>query len=334
VAWEQFAMPFKAPAPVVIPLEQMPSLQVTDSAGETLITGPDFRLVFDRSAGQITAFTFKDTPLLLRGPSLNIWRAATDNDGFKLWPERESKLLFQWLKNGLDRLEQTTESFSVEQLSSQVVRLSIQTVAQAAGCPEGFQHRHTYMIYGSGDVVIKNEVEASQNLPPLPRIGLTMALPGGFEQFAWYGRGPHENYIDRNVGAAVGLYRSTVDEQYVPYIMPQENGNKTEVRWLTLSRENGLGLLAVGQPPLEVTVSHYTAHDLYRALHTPDLARRDETILNLDYKQCGLGGASCGPGTLPQYLVQPGRYNFSLRLRPITAQDQPARLSRTQLQAA
>jgi hypothetical protein len=159
-----------------------------------------------------------------------------------------------------------------------------------------------------------------------------MALPAGFEQFTWYGRGPHENYIDRNVGAAVGLYRSTVDEQYVPYILPQENGNKTDVRWLTLTREDGFGLLAAGQPPLEVSVSHYTAHELYQALHTSDLIRRDEIMLNLDYKQGGLGGASCGPGTLPQYLIQPGRFNFSLRLRPITAQDQPARLSRTKVQ--
>lgn len=334
VAWEQFAMPFKAPAPVVISLAQMPPLQVTDSAGEIFITGPEFQLAFDRKAGQMVAFTFRETSLLLSGPKLNIWRAATDNDGFKLWPERENKLLFQWLKAGLDRLEQKVESFSLEQLSSQVVRVNIQTLVQAADGPDGFIHRHTYMIYGSGDVVIENEIEASRNLPPLPRLGLTMALPGGFEQFAWYGCGPHENYIDRNVGAAVGLYQSTVDEQYVPYIMPQENGNKTEVRWLTLTREDGLGLLAVGQPPLEVSVSHYTAHDLYRALHTPDLIRRDETILNLDYKQCGLGGASCGPGTLPPYLIQPGRFSFSLRLRPITPQDHPALLSRYQLQAA
>jgi beta-galactosidase/beta-glucuronidase len=331
VAWEQFSMPVKASTPAMITTAETPPLELAESAGEARIAGPDFRLVFDKSTGQIAAFTFRETPLLLSGPALNIWRAATDNDGFKLWPELENKLLYQWLQAGLDRLERKAETYMVEQLSAQVVRIGVRTLARAANCPDGFEHRHTYTIYGSGDVVIENRVDASQSLPSLPRVGLTMLLPGDFEQFTWYGRGPHENYIDRNVGAAVGLYRGTVDEQYVPYIMPQENGNKTDVRWLTLTQKNGLGLLAVGQPNLEVSVSHYTADDLYRARHTHELSRRDEIILNLDYKQCGLGGASCGPGTLPQYLVQPGSFSFTVRLRPITTQDNPAHLSRLQV---
>lgn len=127
----------------------------------------------------------------------------------------------------------------------------------------------------------------------------------------------------------MGRYRSTVDEQYVPYIMPQENGNKTEVRWLTLSNDQGLGLLVVGTPPLEASVSHFTAADLHQAQHTHELVRRDEVILNLDYMQSGLGGASCGSGTLPQYLLQPGRYIFRLRLRPFRAAgENPVALSR------
>ena len=173
-------------------------------------------------------------------------------------------------------------------------------------------------------------------MPPLPRLGLTMTLTKGFEQVEWFGRGPHENYIDRNEGAAVGLYRGTVDDQYVPYIMPQENGNKTDVRWLTLSNDDGVGLLAAGKqgapgegPWMEASVSHYTSEDLYRAFHTHELIRRDETILNLDHKQCGLGGASCGPGTLPQYLIEPGTYKFIFRLRLFSAQEHsPAKLGR------
>jgi beta-galactosidase/beta-glucuronidase len=333
VAWEQLAMPFKAPAPSLILTNQMPAVELTERGKEVIITGPEFYLAFNQAAGQISFFTFKGTSLLVTGPRLNIWRAATDNDGFKLWPDREEKLLYQWLKAGLDRLEHQTETVTVEQLKLQMVRISVHTTVRAAGCPDGFEHYHTYTIYGSGDVVIENRVEASPNLPPLPRIGLTMSLPAGFEQFTWYGRGPHENYSDRNVGAAVGLYHGSVDEQHEPYIMPQENGNKTEVRWLTLTHETGMGLLAVGRPALEASVSHHTADDLYRALHTIDLVRRPEVILNLDYKQCGLGGASCGPGTLSQYLVQPGTFNFSVRLRPfMIGQVSPARLSREVLQ--
>jgi len=166
-----------------------------------------------------------------------------------------------------------------------------------------------------------------------------MTLPTGFEQFSWFGRGPHENYIDRNEGAAVGYYSSTVEDQYVPYILPQENGNKTDVRWLALTNDDGVGLLAAGMPGengesllMEASVSHYTSEDLFQAFHTNELLRRDEITLNLDYKQCGLGGASCGPGTLPQYLIMPGTYRFSFRLRPFTAQDpSSAYLGRQQL---
>jgi beta-galactosidase/beta-glucuronidase len=331
VAWEQFELPFKAPAPAIVTTAQMPGLNLRENEWEAVVEGPDFRLTFDKSAGQIAGFSFKETPLLAAGPVLNVWRAATDNDGFKAVPELEDKLLYQWLKAGLNRLERTVETIAVTQPRPQAVRITVRIMAQAAGCPDGFEHRQTYTIYGNGDILIENQIEAGQNLPPLPRIGLTLALPGGFERFAWYGRGPHENYIDRNVGAAIGLYESSVDEQYVPYILPQENGNKTDVRWLTLSNDRGISLLAVGQPPLEVSVSHYTAADLYRAFHTNELTRRDEVILNLDYKQCGLGGASCGPGTLPQYLVQPGAFNFSVRLRPFSlGEADPARLSREQ----
>jgi beta-galactosidase len=336
VAWEQFKMPFKAPAPTELTLDRMPTLELTEAAEEAIIAGQDFRLAVDKETGQILSFTFRGTELLESGPAPNVWRAATDNDGFKAQPELEGKLLRRWLEAGLDRLEWQTRVITVQQLKSQVVRIAVRSNAQAVDGSGGFTHQYTYTIYGSGDVVIENVVEASQNLPPLPRVGLTMSLPAGFEHFEWYGRGPHENYIDRNFGAAVGRYTGTVHNQYVPYITPQENGNKTDVRWLTLTNDAGIGLLAVSSPPtayMEASVSHYTAHDLYRAFHTNELIRRDEIMLNLDYRQCGLGGASCGPGTLAQYLIQPGTFTFNVRLRPFMAGEiDPARLGRQRLE--
>jgi beta-galactosidase/beta-glucuronidase len=329
VAWEQFELPFAAPPVEPVPTSQMSPLELTDSRTKAVITGTQFSLTFDKTAGKITAFTFKNTPLLTTGPVVNVWRAATDNDGFKFQPDAPGKLLGEWLKAGLNRLVLKTDTVTVEQLNPQMIRLTARTIAQADGCSAKVAHQHSYTIYGSGDVVITNTIATDMALSSLPRLGLTMTLPGEFEQFSWYGRGPHENYIDRNVGAAVGLYSSTVDEQYVPYIMPQENGNKTDVRWLTLTNEAGLGLLAVAQPLMEAGASHYTADDLYQAYHTNELVHRDEIILNLDYQQCGLGGASCGPGTLPKYLLPPGTYTFTVRLRPFALRENnPVELSR------
>jgi beta-galactosidase len=193
-----------------------------------------------------------------------------------------------------------------------------------------FACEYAYTIYGSGDIVIDTQIVPQGELPPLPRIGLQMRLPGEYNSFTWYGRGPHETYADRKVGAQVGVYSGTVDEQYVPYIMPQENGNKTDVRWVALSDSGGTGLLAIGldsdsqeQLVLNTSAHHFTAHDLAQARHTYELTRREDITLNLDYAQSGLGSASCGPGTLPQYLIQPRAVRYSIRLRPVSAQGDP-----------
>jgi len=204
-----------------------------------------------------------------------------------------------------------------------------EAAAPAAPQPARFVCDYTYTIYGSGDIVIEHHVQPDvPGLPFLPRIGLTLTLPGGYEQFTWFGRGPHENYVDRNYGAPVGLYSGTVDEQYVPYIVPEENGNKTEVRWVALTDADGAGLLAVGAP--EVSAHHYTAQDLTEAKHTCELHRRDDITLNLDYAQSGLGSAACGPGRRPEYQLKPVETRYRVRLRPFV-NESPIALSKQQL---
>jgi hypothetical protein len=145
---------------------------------------------------------------------------------------------------------------------------------------------------------------------------MELELPAHFQRFTWFGRGPHENYVDRKESAIVSLYSGSVDEQYVPYIYPQENGNKTGVRWVALHDAGGRGLIASGSVPLEVSAHFFTTRDLAQARHTCDLKKRDCVSLHLDYRQRGLGSASCGPDTLPEYQVQPDRTRFQLHLRP------------------
>jgi len=201
--------------------------------------------------------------------------------------------------------------------------------------PACFECEYIYTLYGSGDIVISTHIVPNKGLPFLPRAGLQMCLPGGYEQFTWYGRGPHESYVDRKEGAQVGVYRGTVDEQYVPYILPQENGNKTEVRWVSLTKDNGIGLLAVGDPWLEVSAHHFTTEDLTVAWHTHELKRREGITLNLDYGQSGLGSASCGPGRLKKYQLKPEEIRYRFRLRPFSAQtESPMALSKQVLNVA
>jgi beta-galactosidase/beta-glucuronidase len=264
IAWEQMALPYDVPAPVPIPLDHLSVLELVQDdapcmaapymAGTATIRGPEFCIEFDKANGRLVHWEFNGSALLSAGPSLNIWRAPTDNDGIKLATEPPPQTLPIWLQAGLDQLSYNCEVVTIDQPAPQVVRLHVQAISGSEAHPRALVHEHIYTIYGDGEILLENRIQTDANLPVLPRVGLTMILPPGFEQLTWFGRGPHENYRDRQEGAAIGRYSGTVDEQYVPYIMPQENGNKTDVRWLALTNEAGLGLLAVGLAPLEFRV--------------------------------------------------------------------------------
>jgi hypothetical protein len=189
--------------------------------------------------------------------------------------------------------------------------------------PQGetrFDYAHTYTIRPDGALVIDTHVVSGGEQPEfLPRLGLSMTLPAGTENLVWYGRGPHDNYVDRKLSAPVGVYTSTVSEQYIDYLKPQEHGNKTDVRWVSLTNEEGRGLLITCATPLEMSAHHYTAEDLDKATHGHQLQWRDEVILNMDYAQTGLGNASCGPGVLPEYMLTPGEYMFQITIWPVGA---------------
>lgn len=307
LAWAQFEVPVEAPPAPRIALRGMAPVEVRDSGVEIAVRGDGFRVVFDKHRGTIRAWEYQGQQLLTVGPRLNVWRAPTDND---VHAARE------WRRAGLDRLIHRVDRVALAKTLPQAVQVEIVSVLAPYSLAPAFACTYRYTIYGSGDVVIETHVTPLRDLPHLPRLGLQMRMPGDFDRFAWYGRGPHESYADRKESARVGLYRGTVQEQYVPYIMPQENGNKSDVRWAAVTDARGMGLLAVGMPLLNVSAHHYTTEDLTRAQHTFDLTRRNETILNLDHAQGGLGSNSCGPGPLAQHLLQAVETTFALRLRP------------------
>jgi beta-galactosidase len=318
VGWEQFKLPYIQMGATNQKFEgDLPSLSVAETSEELAIQGETFTLKFEKSSGKLASFVYQETELVESGLQLNIWRAPTDNDGFKFEPDQPWRLLGQWIEHGLDRLEFVCNSLAWEEKDGTVKIETFHTI-KASGTEFGFRHQTVYTVYGNGDVQTEHQVDCDSQLPPLPRMGVILSLPVGFEQFTWLGRGPEESYVDRKAGVSVGLYSGTVDEQYVPYIMPQENGNKTDVRWVAVTNQDGVGLLAIGGSLMETSVSHFTANDLYKAYHTSELTRRPETYWVLDVMQCGLGGNSCGPMTLPQYLVEPGQFKFSVLLRPVS----------------
>ncbi|MFH1852408.1 MAG: glycoside hydrolase family 2, partial [Candidatus Neomarinimicrobiota bacterium] len=187
------------------------------------------------------------------------------------------------------------------------------------------------------DVVIDNYFSPrEESLPALPRFGMTMLLPPAYTRIAWYGRGPHESYWDRKTGAAIGLYGGLIDDQFFRYVRPQETGNKTDVRWLAVSQENGYGLLAVGLPELYAGAYPFRYSELDYVVgsqrHGSELKRGDVVTLNLDLKQLGIGGDNAwGARPHAKYTLYPREYSYSYRLRPFAPGENPENLYRQNL---
>jgi beta-galactosidase len=275
--------------------------------------------VFNQESGAMVKFG-SEINLLKRGPMLNVWRAATDNDGIKLLSDRIDetwKVSSFWKSLGLSGLHYHLKSFRLMQKPDQPPAIVIRHSASGRANWDDFTHIHRYTLLPSGKLIVTNQVILGKGIIDLPRIGIDLCLKPGLEHLEWYGRGPWENYPDRKSSAMIGHYVSTVSDQYIPYIMPQEHGHKTDVRWLTLYNQDGYGIKVEGFPSFEFSASHFTANDLFSARHTYELTPRSETWLNIDHGIRGLGTASCGPDTLDQYRLLKPKYEFIYSLELI-----------------
>lgn len=331
VAWEQWKLPGSRKARLCA--DKGPAT-LEQTAARFELQGGALTAAVDRRLGRLVSLQYQGREVLHEGPELNLWRAPLDNDGVKSWSGQEGKPLGRWLSAGLHALTAACTDCRAQILSGHAVAVqSRHTLAPEQGGP-GVAYACRMVVGGEGWMGLRYEITVDPRLPDLPRIGICFALTSGFELLRWLGRGPHENYIDRNSGAPVDLYSGTVADQYVPYILPQENGNKTDVRWFSLRHEDGTGVLVCARPVFEFGTSHFTSGDLSRAFHTNELEPRPETHCTVDLKQRGVGGRSCGPDTLANYQVHPGRYVLQLQLRLFDArQDVDAELARKRYRA-
>jgi beta-galactosidase len=302
VAWEQLAVPSRRPR-----RRSASASKPRARRGAVVLEAGGVRAVFETRTGLLTELSRDGRDTLLAGPRLQLWRAATDNDGLRLIPEkRGAGVLTRWLGLGLDRLELRREH--LRQLDDGV---EIEHRASGRGRFDDATHRQRFRLLESGGLVVENEVLLGPELRDLPRIGVVLELPAVLEQLEWFGRGPWENYSDRLASTVVDRFSSTVTEQYVPYILPQEHGHRGDVRELSLRDGSGFGLHVLGRPVIGFSASHFRAGDLYAARHTCDLEPRPEVILSLDHAQRGLGTASCGPDVLARYRLNASSYRFS-----------------------
>lgn len=329
VYWEQFKLPLAEPHRPVIARDSLPAVQVEEDGQRLAIEGKGFLLLFNKADGRILSYHAVGRDLIHSGPVEQYYRAPTDID---LLMGNPPASIHKWRTAGIDRLERRLVRFDWARVSAVEVVIRSLAHLQASDKPHGIDSLVTYHVFGDGRVLVENEVVIDERLPYVPRIGLELALPPGFERLVWFGRGPHENYADRKLGAAVGLYESTVGEQFFPYIYPSESGGKEDVRWLALLDEEDCGLLAVGKDPLHFDALHYSVKDLEQARHPYELTRLPETILHLDGWHMGVGGDDGWMAPVhEEFRIPPGRYQFGFWLCPVKAGDDLPGLARARV---
>ena len=319
IAWEQFKLPLQKPAPAM-ETAGFPELSVKDGPGTVVVTGKDFSLRLDKKDGVVTSYVFRGIPLLERGPRPDFWRAATDND-IGAWKamreviEKDPKRNINLWRNAGSLWN--VAAVRAEKADDRTARITVRAELPEVGASAALG----YTIFGSGDIVVEIKYEpGKEQRAMMPRFGSEIVVAPGLENITWYGRGPVETHIDRQF-ERIGVYRSTVDREWVEYMRPQENGNKTDVRWVALTNAQGLGLLAVGAPTLSVAARHFSTDDMERAGYTFQMQPHGEIFLNLDWKQMGVGGIdSWSSNALPMepYRIPSGQvYSYRYRLTPV-----------------
>jgi beta-galactosidase len=320
LAWDEFKLPDAAPA-TPVDSASLHKLELTQTDNQVTVKGSNFVATFDPKKGTLTSWTLNGTELIQSALRPDFWRAPTDNDrGRKA--ERTQGI---WQKAHQDTVLKT---FEVKSAAENKVVLVASLFLPAVKA----DWQTTYTVLGNGEITVAAKFNpASKDLPKLPRLGMQLVLPVGFEHIEWFGPGPQETYSDRK-DAKVGVYSGAVRDQfYADYVTPGESGNKVDVRWLAVTNAKGVGLLAIGEPLLSVNASNYTTDDLQNVIHPYQLPHREITVLNLDSRQQGLGGDTTWGDKAwahEPYLIPCVPQSYQFRLRPITAGEDAAALAR------
>lgn len=288
--------------------------QIIDNQYHYLIVkGNNFVAEFNKQNGYLSKYAVDGTEMLKEGAALtpNFWRAPTDNDmgaglqnRYAAWKNPGLKLVSLNSKTENDQIVVNAEY----DMKNVFAKLYL-----------------TYVINNEGAIKVTQKMTADKNakVSPMFRFGMQMQMPKCFETVEYYGRGPVENYSDRNHSTDLGIYRQSVDEQFYSYIRPQETGTKTDIRWWKQLNAGGNGLKVVGDAPFSASALHYTICSLDDGeqkdqRHSPEVQKADLTNLIIDKAQMGLGCVnSWGALPLPQYMLPYGDYEFTFILTPV-----------------
>ena len=307
------------------------AVSVADAEDAIRIKSGNWSAAVSKESGLLSSLNWAGEELMLSPLMPNFWRAPTDND------------FGNYMQDWAEVWEQAGRNRSLKSLTvSQEAKVSAVVTAEYGFSDkdgiEAARWQSVFTFTADGRIHIANAFERNDGLPVIPRLGMNVELVRGLENVEWFGRGPFENYVDRKLAADVGRHASKVADLYVPYMRPQENGNKTDTRWLSLDDASGAGLLVIGDEPISFSVHHNRMSDFVPPakiaitsedgpgarennkrvnIHVSDIVPRDIVSLNIDYGQMGVGGDdSWGKRTLLKYSMSEINYSYGFTLVP------------------
>ena len=336
VAFIQYELPFYV-RQVSIRSDEPGEIRVEETDRFVTLSGQDFAYVFDKQVGMLTSIRFQGQEFIQTGPRMSVWRAPLAND-LDQWTRGRARVtnahpaLSGFAANGfwaagLDQLKPYLDRFDVAERGDKVF-VTIVTHEIADGHTTAFSNRYEYAVHASGDIILTHTLTPEGLMPHyLPKMGLQMVLSGHLRQWTYLGRGPFETYPDRKTGAKVGLWETTVDEADVPYIIPQDHANRTDVSWTAFMSESGSGLFIQAAEPLNVSARKWDEDNLSRALVIPQLKTFDGVTVNIDPEVSGVGCTAVS--ILNKHRVFPNEISYKIRIRPFdTNQTDPLILGR------
>ena len=321
IAYDEFKLEWPS-APLESLVKEKP-VQFNSSSG--LVYNDNFTVSFDKATGAINSYVVKGQELLKGELRDNFWRAPTLNDEVDSWA------LPRWKKVGLQHLTAKTGGLHFERLDDNTV-----SVNSAVEYYDGMGQlqivvNKVYLIDGEGNISITNRVEPMETVTSLPKVGMQFTLPLDYRDLTYFGKDT-ENYPDRNASGKMGLYYMDALSLFEQHVVPQDNGNHSETRWLALSSDkSNIGLFVTMQEPFNFSTYNFTDDNLTAASRINQLEPKDFLTVNVDYKQAPIGTATCGPGVDEKYVLGNQVYEYSVLLRAYDKSHDPIELTRFQM---
>ncbi|MFD2446660.1 beta-galactosidase subunit alpha [Bacillus sp. CGMCC 1.16607] len=309
IAWAQFILPVGKSRSIEKNSNQNSHpLSIEDNVTEMVIKGSDFEIIFSKVLGTISKWIYQDQTVMLEGPKMNFWRAITDNEMY---------IVKEWKESYLHLMEHDPKWIEYEQVDEFTVKIRIETNVAPRVLDWGVNGSYEYTIFSNGHIQLAVKGQPYGKLPTTwPKVGLEVKLPVRLAHASWHGRGPWESYPDSKLACKMGHYSMTVNELFFPYVYPQENGNRSDVKWASFHNGVNFGLSAKGKTNMNFSAHYYTKEDIEDAKHLYQLKKRHFITLNIDHQVNGIGSNSCGPGPLPQYQLKPEAFKYELILIP------------------